>query len=169
MKRLSGKSVESKVTDKKLITQTRPTHAEVFDPEVLAQYPVEARTALLELLQSAESKNTKKLPCRPSGITLRFGKALCPARQRICLFISMNTRESRTTTSPRKAKFWISEETKPSKVFRLPRSSSDAVYLGAGTSAPLGIIQIIQMPSGRLCGPSECLVVNPRSKPMPYP
>ncbi len=85
MKRLSEKIVERKVTDKKLITQTRPTHAEVFDPEVLAQYPVEARTALLELLQSAESKNTKKatlqavrhyievwkgpLPCTPTDLS----------------------------------------------------------------------------------------------------
>ena len=77
--------MEKKVTSKKLTTQTRPTYAEAFDSKVLAQYPVEAQVALLELIQSAESKNTKKataqavrhyvevwngpLPCTPTDLS----------------------------------------------------------------------------------------------------
>jgi len=78
--------VVTRVTDKKLVRQARPTYAEAFDARVLAQYPREAQTALMELIQSAESKNTKKataqavrhyveiwkgpLPCTPTDLSM---------------------------------------------------------------------------------------------------
>lgn len=56
------KSVEKKVTSKKLTTQPRPTYAEAFDSKVLAQYPVEAQVALLELI-SRLNRRIRKSHC----------------------------------------------------------------------------------------------------------
>lgn len=156
------------MTSKKLTTQTRPTYAEAFDSKVLAQYPVEAQVALLELIQSAESKNTKKATAQAVRHYVEVWNGPLPCTPTDLSFYLNEYARRPSEESPESAVL-DKRRNKNLKGFSIATLEQRRSLFGSWHKRTFGIIQTIQMPCGQPCGPLECLVVNLRNRRMPYP